>query len=76
MIARVWRGVAHTSTFADGAPTEKILELSEAADLVVMGTHGRTGLASVLLGNVAYGVLKRSEKPVLALRHPERSFTA
>lgn len=71
-----WRGVPHESEFLDGEPAEQILQASGSADLVVMGTHGRTGLASVLLGNVAYKVLKRSDTPVLALRHPERAFSS
>ena len=69
-----WQGSAHEAEFVDGDAVERILELSRGADLIAMGTHGRTGLSSVLLGNVAYAVLRRSEKPVLALRHPERSF--
>ena len=71
-----WRGVEHDAEFQDGEPADRILELSRAADLIVLGTHGRTGLASVVLGNVAYSVLKRSEIPVLAIRHPERRFLA
>jgi nucleotide-binding universal stress UspA family protein len=69
-----WGGVGHTVEFVDGEPVQKILELSRAADLIVMGTHGRTGLASVVLGGTAYSILKHSEKPVLAARHSERMF--
>jgi nucleotide-binding universal stress UspA family protein len=69
-----WRGVDHTVEFVEGAPADVILERSGAADLVVLGTHGRTGLASVVLGGTAYAVLKRSEKPVLATRRLERKF--
>jgi nucleotide-binding universal stress UspA family protein/DNA-binding NarL/FixJ family response regulator len=67
-----WRGVEHESDFLDGDPVRKILDLSSSVDLVVMGTHGRTGLASAVLGNVAYSVMKHIEKPVLAIRHAER----
>ena len=65
-----------SSDVRTGDPLSCILEASveHAADLVVMGTHGRTGLASALLGNVAYSVMRRCEKPVLAIRHPEREF--
>lgn len=69
-----WQGVPHQVLFQDGEPVERVLELAHTRDLVVMGTHGRTGFASALLGNVAYGVMKRCEKPVLAIRHPEREF--
>ncbi len=69
-----WRGAAHEAEYLEGEPIETILELSRTHDLIALGTHGRTGLASVLLGNVAYSVLKRAETPVWAIRHPERKF--
>ncbi len=69
-----WHGVRHELRFLEGEPQECILDLAHAHDLVVLGTHGRTGLASALLGNVAYSVLRRCEKPVLAIRHAERRF--
>ena len=69
-----WHGVQHELRFLEGEPHECILDLAHSHDLVVLGTHGRTGVASALLGNVAYSVLRRCEKPVLAIRHPEREF--
>lgn len=41
------------------------------ATLVVMGTHGRSGLAKVLLGSVAQSVLHRVDVPVLLVRSPK-----
>lgn len=41
------------------------------ADLIVMGTHGRTGLAHVFLGSVAERTLRKAGCPVLAVRSPE-----
>ncbi|KZE35093.1 universal stress protein [Crenobacter luteus] len=38
------------------------------ADLVVMGTHGRTGLAHLLVGSIAEGVLRHSAAPVMLIR--------
>jgi hypothetical protein len=38
-------------------------------DLIVLGTHGRTGLGRLLLGNVAEHVLRRAKCPVLTVRH-------
>jgi len=67
-----WKGVEHTSSFVEGAPTTQILELSSGHDLIALGTHGRTGFAAAVLGSVAYSVLKHSQIPVLAIRHPER----
>jgi nucleotide-binding universal stress UspA family protein len=69
-----WGGVEHDVSFVDGLPAHAILERSRDADLIVMGTHGRTGLASVLLGSVAYHVLKHTTRPVLVVRKPGRKF--
>jgi nucleotide-binding universal stress UspA family protein len=38
------------------------------ANLIVMGTHGRHGLAHLILGSVAEGVVQRAALPVLLLR--------
>lgn len=46
------------------------------ADLVVMGTHGRTGLAHVRLGSVAERVVELSPVPVLTIRRPDPSAPA
>jgi nucleotide-binding universal stress UspA family protein len=72
MAAFDWRGVEHEIEFVDGEPVETILEHSRTSDLVALGTHGRTGVAALFLGNVAYSVLKRCDKPVWAIRHRER----
>jgi len=54
----------------EGDPAEKILELAqkEHADLIVMGTHGTTGLARLLVGSVAESVLRKAPCPVLTVR--------
>jgi nucleotide-binding universal stress UspA family protein len=62
------------SELVEGEVTDKILEAAGAADLVVIGTHGRTRLSRFLLGGVAYGVLRRSAKPVLAVPRPGRQW--
>ena len=41
-----------------------------AADLIVMGTHGRRGMAHMFLGSVAEGVIRASPVPVLVVRGP------
>jgi nucleotide-binding universal stress UspA family protein len=54
--------------------TEEIADviLQEAtewtADLIVMGTHGRRGVAHMFLGSVAEGVIRASPVPVLVIR--------
>lgn len=57
----------------DGTPRTVILEVASelGADLIVMGTHGRTGLTHVFFGSVAEHVVRHSRIPVLTVRqHP------
>ena len=55
-----------------GSPTKKIVEYAEETntDLIVMATHGRTGLSHALMGSVAEAVLRKAPCPVLSLKHP------
>jgi nucleotide-binding universal stress UspA family protein len=69
-----WRGVAHDTRFEEGSPAQVVLGHQGEYDLVVMGTHGRTGLSAALVGSVAHGVLRASRIPVLALRYPRRTY--
>lgn len=62
-----WDGVSASARFVEGGPQAAILEAAKAHDLVIMGTHGRTGFARFLLGGVAYGVLKHATTPILAI---------
>jgi nucleotide-binding universal stress UspA family protein len=57
--------------FGHGART--IGEYAEArgVDLIVMGTHGRTGVAHLLLGSIAEKLVRTAPCPVLTVRHPE-----
>lgn len=55
------------ASFEKGNPEESILQAHQKEDLIVMGTHGRTGLWRVLLGNVAYQVLRGATCPVLVI---------
>jgi nucleotide-binding universal stress UspA family protein len=63
-------GVRATGLLLDGAPHEQILRAIKArrADLVVIGTHGRTGLTRFLLGSVAARVVTLAPCPVLTVR--------
>jgi nucleotide-binding universal stress UspA family protein len=58
------------------APAEEIVKYAQAehVDLIVMGTHGRPGVAHLLMGSVAEKVVRSAPCPVLTLRHPEREF--
>jgi len=63
---------------AQGAPHQAILEYVDEhdIDLVVMGTHGRTGLDRYLLGSVTEKVVRLSDAPVLTVRMPAESTDA
>ena len=57
------------------------LEIVKAAkemdvDLIVMGTHGRTGLPHVLIGSVAEKVVHHAHCPVLTIKHPQYQLIA
>ena len=43
-------------------------------DLIVVGTHGRSALAHLVMGSVAERVVRLAPCPVLTVRHPEREF--
>jgi nucleotide-binding universal stress UspA family protein len=46
----------------------------EHIDLIVTGTHGRGGVAHLLMGSVAERVVRTAPCPVLTVRHPEHEF--
>jgi universal stress protein A len=66
--------VPYETLIASGDPATAILTtIGEInADLVVMGTHGRTGISRVLLGSVAEKVVREASVPVLTLHPTER----
>lgn len=70
------QGLKARSLMRVGAPFLEIINsaTSENADLIVMGTHGRSGLAHVLMGSVAERVVRKAPCPVLTIRHPDRKF--
>ena len=55
-----------------GVPFQEILDTAkkQQVDLIIMGTHGRTGLQHVLLGSVAEKVVRLAPCPVLVVRQP------
>lgn len=66
------RGLSGESRHVTGIPSLRIAqEAAEAgANLIVLGTHGRTGLAHVLLGSTAERVVAAAPCPVLTVRMP------
>jgi len=61
---------------ASNSPAAAIVEYAEeeGVDLIVLGTHGRGGVAHLLLGSVAERVVRTAPCPVLTVRHPEHEF--
>lgn len=59
-----------------GAPANEIIEAARTleSDLIVVSTHGRTGLKHLLLGSVAEHVVRRAPCPVLIVREREHEF--
>jgi nucleotide-binding universal stress UspA family protein len=56
----------------DGDPAAMLIETGQhtGAELIVVGTHGRTGMTRLLLGSVARNVLLHAHTSVLVLREP------
>ena len=63
-------GVEGDSAIIEGIPFQVIMDAanSRGVDLIVMGTHGRTGFAHALLGSVAEKVVRLAPCPVLVTR--------
>ena len=67
-------GVPCQKRLLRGVPWRTIIGLAEkeSAELIVMGTHGRTGLMRLLMGSVAEAVVRHAPCPVLTVRQPAR----
>jgi nucleotide-binding universal stress UspA family protein len=63
-------GVTPQTFIRVGKPEDEIVRFANEnnIDLIVMGTHGRTGLAQLLVGSVAERVVRSSKVPVLTIR--------
>ena len=75
-----WKGIAAgfglqgvEAATAVGEPAYEIVSYAKekAVDLVVVGTHGRTGLTHALMGSVAERVVRKAPCPVLTVRPPK-----
>ena len=67
--------VDYEHRYLEGGPVHEIVAFAEREhiDLIVMGSHGRTGLARLLMGSVAEGVARRAPCPVLIVKQPVAS---
>lgn len=72
--------VAHRLAMGDPAAEVCRIAAEEKATMIVLGTHGRTGVLRLLMGSVAESILRRAPCPVLAYREaataPEPSAAA
>ncbi len=64
------KGIDARIHISHGPVVEAIIETAEkeAADLIALASHGRTGLSRVFYGSVAAGVLHRIDRPLLLIR--------
>lgn len=69
------QGVPVNAMVRIGHPVSDVVSVAqnEGSELIIMGTHGRTGLKHTLLGSVAEGVLRHAPCPVLVVRDRARS---
>jgi universal stress protein A len=66
--------VAYEYRCVMGSPTDEILKLAdrERIDLIVIGSHGRTGISRLITGSVAEGVMRGANCPVLVVKQPAK----
>ncbi len=69
-------GIAAESKQVDGPPFIQIIQMAETVkvDLIIMGTHGRTGLSHLVLGSQAERVIRRAPCPVLTVKRQAHPF--
>ena len=69
------QGQRFRSMTRGGIPSKVIVETAKRAraSLIVMGTHGRTGLAHAVIGSIAEKVVRTASCPVLTVRRDARS---
>ncbi|QAR31891.1 universal stress protein [Geovibrio thiophilus] len=69
----VLKGINYTTTLIKGTPFIEITKHAKetGADMIVIGTHGRTGLDHVLFGSTAEKVVRKAPCPVFTVR-PEK----
>ena len=66
------KGLRAEMRLMQGSVVEAVVNTAcaENADLIAMASHGRTGLASVIYGSVATGVLHKADRPMIIVRSP------
>lgn len=77
-IPQTFQGRVSARTVEVGAPFVEIIRYAreQVIDLIVIGTHGRTGLVHMLMGSVAEKVVRKAPCPVLTVRPDEHEFVS
>jgi len=70
------KSIRVSSRLVSGTPAYEIVQAArdETADLIIIGTHGRTGLSRVLMGSVTEKVIRKAPCPVLTVKVPQHEF--
>jgi nucleotide-binding universal stress UspA family protein len=70
--------VPFTHRLTMGDPAGEIVRIAEdeGAELIVLGTHGRTGVTRLLMGSVAEAIVRRAPCPVLVYRETAEKLAA
>ena len=66
---------AHRLTMGDPAGEIVRIAADEGAEMIVLGTHGRTGMTRLLMGSVAEAIVRRAPCPVLVYRETAEKLT-
>ncbi len=64
-------GIEIEKSIVDGHPAEVIIEESGKQDIIVMGTHGRSGITKLLMGSTAEKVIHNGKCPVMVIKIQE-----
>jgi universal stress protein A len=72
------RDVRFEHHYLEGSPADEIVDFArrQNIDLIVMGTHGRTGFNQVAMGSVAEAVVRRASCPVLTVKQAVAEWQA
>ncbi|WP_338358846.1 universal stress protein [Yeosuana marina] len=68
-LAAMYNGTSIMKFIPEGLPSKDIIKTAEIweADLIILGTHGRTGLLHLLVGSVAEHIIRHSKTPVMVV---------
>jgi nucleotide-binding universal stress UspA family protein len=75
-MAKKIKEVEVKTALIEGTPHTEIVRYAREhkIDLIVLATHGRTGLSHMLIGSVAEKVVQMAPCPVITIKHPEHEF--